>query len=89
MGTKKNKTDNGFQLLYYRLSYRRRFIRTLWLLPFGMILIIFLMTNPEIIFKNRLIQNVIIPMLLVVGNIGQLTYNYTKWKKQGREDKVI
>ena len=27
----KEKVDKGFELIYYRLSYRRRFIRTLWL----------------------------------------------------------
>jgi len=29
-----NKVDKGFELRYWRLSYRRKFIRTLWMIPF-------------------------------------------------------
>ena len=30
---KEQKVDKGFELAYDKLSYRRRFIRTLWLIP--------------------------------------------------------
>ena len=31
------KIDKGFELDYWKLSYRRKFIRTLWLIPLGII----------------------------------------------------
>ena len=29
----KEKVDNGFEFIYYRLSYRKRMMHTLWSLP--------------------------------------------------------
>lgn len=89
LGSKKEKTDKGFQLLYFKLSYRRKFIRSLWIIPFGIILTIFLITNTEIDFINHLIQKIIIPILFVILTVWQLNYNYTKWKKQEKENKII
>ena len=34
---KKDKVDKGFELLYDNLSYRRKFIRTIWLIPIGIV----------------------------------------------------
>ena len=38
---KKEKVDKDFELLYENLSYRRKFIRTLWLIPIGIVVGIF------------------------------------------------
>lgn len=32
---KEEKVDKGFELFYDKLSYRRKFIRTLWMIPIG------------------------------------------------------
>ena len=29
----KQMVDKGFELIYWNLSYRRKFIRTLWMIP--------------------------------------------------------
>lgn len=47
------KVDKGFQLIYWKLSYRRKFLRTLWWTPLsvpGLVLIWGL--NSDIIFKT-------------------------------------
>ena len=33
------KVDKGIELCYWKLSYRRKFIRTLWIIPFEVIVI--------------------------------------------------
>ncbi len=34
------KIDTGIELCYWKLSYRRKFIRTLWMIPLSIITII-------------------------------------------------
>lgn len=70
------KIDKGFQLIYWNLTYRRRFIRNLWFLPALIILIGFLLFSGDKIFLNR-----IYPMALLIMCIFELIYNYTKWKR--------
>ena len=36
----KGYVDKGFELRYHKLSYRRRFIRTLWLIPWMILILI-------------------------------------------------
>ena len=71
----KNKVDKGFELVYLNLSYRRRFIRTLWQTPFIFLIIGFLVMAGDKILFNR-----IAPILLVIGYLCQLIYNYIRWK---------
>ncbi|SCJ02841.1 Uncharacterised protein [uncultured Clostridium sp.] len=70
------KVDKGFQLNYWKLSYRRRFVRNLWLLPSFIVLTVFIFWNGDKTFINR-----IIPIILLVIGIFELIYNYNKWKK--------
>lgn len=70
------KTDKGFQLNYWKLSYRRRFVRNLWLLPLFVVLTVFMFWSGDKIFINR-----IIPILLLAIGVLELIYNYSKWKK--------
>lgn len=71
----KNKVDKGFKLNYWNLSYRRKFIRTLWQIPLVLLAIGLSILTVDNIFFNR-----IVPILLVIILIWQLIYNYTKWK---------
>ncbi|HAR87050.1 MAG TPA: hypothetical protein DCR69_15120 [Clostridium sp.] len=72
----KNKIDKGFELIYWNLSYRRKFIRTLWQTPICLSLIVFTILIGDNLFINR-----ISPLLLVIIYIWQLIYTYNKWKK--------
>ncbi len=75
------KIDKGFELLYAKLSYRRRFIRTLWLIPWA-ILALWLLKWVGVPTVGIVIVGII---LFVVGFI-QAFYNYRKWKEEQREN---
>lgn len=69
------KIDKGFELIYWNLSYRRKFVRTLWMTPFTILAIILMwMTS-----KSILITSIISVVTLVVV-IAQAIYTYKKWK---------
>ncbi|MGH4137853.1 hypothetical protein [Clostridium sp.] len=70
------KADKGFQLIYWKLSYRRRFIRDLWLFPFVIISIGFMVWIGDSIFMKR-----VAPVIGLVIYIFQSIYDYSKWKK--------
>ncbi|WP_164670116.1 hypothetical protein [Virgibacillus doumboii] len=76
----KEKVDKGFVWNYYRLTYRRKMIRTLWGLPFMILFFLliywFVSLNPgELKFVG---------MILVFYFLLELTYNYEKWKENER-----
>lgn len=69
------KKDKGFELIYYNLSYRRRFIRTLWTIPWG-VLALFVMywgSWPMYIIIS-------VAILLIIVFCIQAYHNYKKWK---------
>lgn len=69
------KKDKGIELIYWKLSYRRKFIRTLWWTPVAVVALILIWElNSNIIFKS------IITILLILINLIQLIYNYIKWR---------
>lgn len=74
------KIDKGFELAYYKLSYRRRLIRTLWMIPWAILVLGLLY------WWSGSIGSVIL-VAIIFGLIGcvQVTYNYKKWK----EEKII
>lgn len=74
---KKEKLDTGFALFYYKLSYRRKMIRTLWSIPIIIICLIIIFLTPAWNFQLRLI----IISLLLLSFLLQLAYNYYMWKK--------
>ena len=43
-----DKVDKGFELIYWKLSYRRKFIRTLWLIPWAVASLVYI----QIVGKN-------------------------------------
>lgn len=70
------KVDKGFQLIYWKLSYRRRFIRNLWTIPIMIIAIGLIVWRGNGVFIGK-----IMPLILITLSIVETTYNYLKWKK--------
>ena len=77
---KKEKVDKGFELVYYNLSYRRRFIRILWMIPWS-ILALFWMYWVGISTDTVLLLAVI----FTVVNLIQARHNYKKWKEETKD----
>jgi hypothetical protein len=75
----KQGIDQGFELLYWKLSHRRKLIRTLWITPL-MLLPFFLPPDQELLGVPR--QGFF--WIFVAVLISQAVYNYRKWKKQER-----
>ena len=73
---KNRKVDKGFELNYYNLSYRRKFIRTLWMIPWLILAICGMCLVKAPIF-------IIIPVavILVIILFIQAVHNYKKWKE--------
>lgn len=69
------KKDKGFELLYNNLSYRRRFIRTLWLIPIGIAVGI-------VITYISIIVSIFYWIWFIISTIKQLKDNYTMCKNQ-------
>ncbi|MFS0688786.1 hypothetical protein AB1K89_06050 [Sporosarcina sp. 179-K 8C2 HS] len=77
----KEKKDKGFVLNYYRLTYRRRFIRTVWAVPIVSLIYIALYRFSDITSNEYKIIGVFFFSLLLL-DIG---YNYSKWKKNEKK----
>ena len=71
------KVDKGMEFCYWKLSYRRKFIRTLWLIPIYVIII-------PLFYKafHSDALKVIISVMVLSGILFQSIYNYIKWKKE-------
>lgn len=75
---RKDKIDKGFAINYYKLSYRRKMIRTLTIFPLlivASILIIIYTENNSVVLTS---YGVIIYSLFLL----QFLYNYINWKKK-------
>lgn len=75
---KKDKVDKGFELLYDNLSYRRKFIRTIWLIPIGIVVGI-------VITYISVIVSIFYWVWFTISAIKQLKDNYTLWKKETKK----
>lgn len=71
------KVDKGFELSYWNLSYRRKFIRTLWMIPFGF----FALALLYFVRISSIIMIIYIVIFLIV-EVSQLRYTYYHWKKE-------
>ncbi|MFB5089386.1 hypothetical protein PGC35_19710 [Psychrobacillus sp. PGGUH221] len=71
----KNGRDSGFN--YWKMNYRTKFIRTLWMIPVAIFLsfLLFVMDIPSKF-------SVFLLVLLLVTLIVQLIYTYIKWKSE-------
>jgi hypothetical protein len=76
----KGKLDKGFTFNYFKLSYRRKMIRTFWMLPIMFILLVATNWYADLSFNENLIISIIFLTLFLI----QLAYNYNKWKKYER-----
>lgn len=71
------KIDGGFAFCFWNLSYRRKFIRTFWMLPFLAAVICYL----HITYKSYLLT-CIVGVILSAIFILQAVYYYKKWKME-------
>ena len=72
----KEKVDKGMAINYYRLSYRRKLMRTIYSAPLillGLVFIYYFAEWPTPIFLSFC-------LFILVGFILQAFYNYYKWK---------
>jgi len=71
------KVDKGFELIYWKLSYRRKFIRTLWTIPFSIFAIALT------ILCDWSMKNVVaVAIILLIIASSQLIYTYKKSKNE-------
>ena len=74
---KYEKVDKGIELCYWKLSYRRKLIRTLWMIPIAIFIVLcFYITFWSTIWT--FLVAVAFAMILLI----QVMYNYKKWKKE-------
>ncbi|WP_147803951.1 hypothetical protein [Alkalicoccus halolimnae] len=77
----KKKKDKGWVFNYFKLSYRRKLIRTWVSLPFSVAAILLLY-----FINDWAMQIYILLGVLLMGNfIIQLIYNYVRWNREERE----
>lgn len=67
--------DSGFVFCFWKVSYRRRFLRTIYIFPLGLIMVFLLHT----MYKDLLFTSVIGGEFLAAFII-QAVYYYKKWK---------
>ncbi|WP_017186673.1 hypothetical protein [Alkalibacillus haloalkaliphilus] len=73
----RNGNDKG--LVYWKLNYRAKFIRTLWISLFIIPTIIMMM------IADISIQMIIMAsVLMFVTSVAQLIYTYVKWKDESK-----
>jgi len=71
------KKDKGFEICYRNLSYRRKFIRTLWITPFaifGCLLVWY--------FYHSKILTVGYSIIMTIVGVIQAIYTYRKSKNE-------
>ena len=69
------KTDKGFEIFYWNLSYRRRLIRLLWTTPIVLFIVFYSFDNLEMSFKDLSVI-----LFLTLMYVFQFLYNFLKWK---------
>ena len=74
---KKEKVDKGFELNYNNLSYRRKFIRTLWMILWAILLLCFMRWAGVALF-------ILLPLSVIFAVVGfiQALQNYKNWKEE-------
>ena len=86
-----NKTDKGFEIFYYNLSYRRKFIRTIWVGAFGAVMLLLIIALklfvPEFSKFFSWFAVVMCVVFFTVVFVVQLIYNYRMWKLEENKSK--
>lgn len=70
------RVDIGFELNYWKLSYRRMFYRTLWMIPVVLIFFVYIIFSQLPQFLKYLLFFPVLASLLI-----QMLYTYSRWKK--------
>ena len=73
--------DKGFCLSYYKLSYRRKFVRTLWLMVFAMVLTVAWGLLSEV--NDARVWGLILAVVVIC--CWQARYCFFKWKSESSE----
>lgn len=76
------KVDKGFELVYFKLTYRRKMIRTLWMTPLLPILYVLL----RLIGLDVFYTWIFLSFFLLI-HLAQLYYTYYMWNKVERGSK--
>jgi hypothetical protein len=76
----KNGNDKGLAAGYWGLSYRRKFIRTLWTLAISPVLLVIPHLSPALARQSQFYL-FLFGLSLIVGVL-QGTYNYIKWQSE-------
>ncbi len=74
----KDKVDKGFEIFYNKLSYRRKFIRTIWLIPVGII-------TGILITYISIFASFFYWLSFLINAVRKLKYNYIMWKKENNK----
>ena len=74
------KVDKGIEICYQKLSYRRKFIRTLCFIPVSVIIIIEFYKE----FQSYMFTG-IIGVVFFISIFIQAFYNYKRWKNELEE----
>ncbi|MFC4620194.1 hypothetical protein ACFO4N_15895 [Camelliibacillus cellulosilyticus] len=77
------KIDKGRAFFYWHLSYKRRFIRGLWMVPFAVLVIALILFFPWT--SVTLMRRSLITLLLAAVYVGELIYDYIKWKSENTQ----
>lgn len=80
----KDKEDEGFTFFYHKLTYRRKLVRTLWMIPLMIIPFLVIYWIGDINSKDIAIGIIIILTFLI-----QVTYNYVQWKRTEKNGDVV
>lgn len=75
------KKDKGFVFNAYKLSYRRRFIRSIWALPFIFLLYIAMYWFGDLTTN----EYIVIGIIFILVALLDITTSYMKWKKNEKE----
>ena len=73
---KNNKVDKGFELRYWKLSHRRKFIRGLWMLPLCITILVLSCRTSHRGISDSIFYIGVLSVLLT-----DMIYNFFKWKQ--------
>ena len=87
--TKMKNVDKGFELIYFNLSHRRKFIRTIWITIVGVFILLpvmFYLSKKYVpsFPVSHLVFFLMEAVVLIIGLI-QAVYEYRKWKSEKTE----
>ncbi|GAA0741604.1 hypothetical protein [Clostridium oceanicum] len=71
------KVDKGFEILYWRLSNRRKFIRTLWFIPIGVFALGLFWFK-----RKNVLECILVTIVFLSVGYWQIRDTYLEWKKE-------